>query len=75
MLRAVKEVEFHRMITHVKSPRWAENYKGQYASVTFDTATGLIDMIPAVDSMPRLSIPHAGNVVYMVLGATLKTPT
>ena len=73
MLRAVKEIEFRDVITHVKTKRWAEAYKGAYSSVTFDTATGLVDMIPATDKQPRISIPNAGNVVYMVLGATLKS--
>lgn len=72
MLRAVKEVEFHQVITHLKTKRWADGYKGSYAAVTFDTSTGLIEMTPAHDKLPKLSIPNAGNVVYMVLGPTLK---
>lgn len=72
MIRAVKEIEFMTVITHVKSPRWADAYKGQYKEVTFDTATGIVDMIPANEVSPRLAIPSAGNVRYMVLGATLK---
>lgn len=72
MIRAVKEIEFHKVITHLKSPRWADAYKGAYKEITFDTVTGMVDMLPATDKAPRLAIPAAGNVVYMVLGVTLK---
>ncbi len=72
MLRAVKEVEFKEVLPHLKSKRWADAYKGAYASVTFDTVTGIVELHPANDKLPRLSVPNAGNVTVMVLGATLK---
>ncbi len=73
MLRAVKEVEFKEVLPHLKSKRWAEAYKGAYASVTFDTVTGLVELIPADPKvLPKLSVPNAGNVTVMVLGVTLR---
>lgn len=76
MIRAVKEVEFKEVLPHLKSKRWAEAYKGAYASVVFDTVTGLIELLPADGSKnPKLSVPNAGNVTVMVLGATLRNDT